>query len=179
LRLAPLIVTAALTVGGCGKEATGDPGRIDVERGTFRGVGIGDTFARMQAVFGGRGRATYDERIDPEGAPEYFEGPDYIPAAKPGFRYESVSFLTDNEGLITYVMVTAPRSTTERGVAVGDDLDEARGTYPEVRCGTVNEGSDYTEYPACTGRVAVRRHVWFGGDPISNITIGVGALGGI
>jgi hypothetical protein len=34
-------------------------------------------------------------------------------------------------------------------------------------------------YPACTGEIGWKRYVWFGGDPISNITVGIRPLRGV
>jgi hypothetical protein len=34
-------------------------------------------------------------------------------------------------------------------------------------------------YPACTGRVAASRHIWFGGDPIRSIALSTHPFGGV
>jgi hypothetical protein len=165
---------------GCESDqgASGDSGPINVPAGTFRGVGIGDTPDRMHALLGEKSPATEEEPAHPTGAAELYDGPTLFRGGRPFFRYESVSYFTGHEGRITYVMVTAPQSTTERGVAIGDELAVAQEAYPELHCGTTNGSSEYRSYPACAGRIG-ERWVWFGGDPIANITLGTGALEGV
>jgi hypothetical protein len=181
MRSAIAAFVAVLALAGCESDqgATGNPGRIDVHAGTFAGVGIGDTPNRMHDVLGERAPASEGEPAHPTGAPELFDGPTAFGGGRPFFRYESVTYFVDRRGEIAYVMVTAPGSRTERGVAIGDDLSAARRAYPELRCGTANEGSEYRTYPACAARVEPDRWVWFGGDPIANITLGNGPLAGV
>jgi hypothetical protein len=50
---------------------------------------------------------------------------------------------------------------------IGDPLDRAAQAYPGLECGEQNEGTENRPYPACTGRVAPERYIWFGGDPIT------------
>jgi hypothetical protein len=62
---------------------------------------------------------------------------------------------------------------------VGDPLDQAKRAYPGLRCGVVNEDTEYVRYPARTGRVAASRHIWFGGDPIRSVALSTHRFGGI
>jgi hypothetical protein len=77
------------------------------------------------------------------------------------------------------VIVNADGARLDGGtVRIGGELETAEQKYG-LRCGTAYEGSEYEEYPACTGRIAARRHIWFGGDPIRNVTLAVQPLGGL
>ena len=176
MRYALAAAGVALAVAGCGSQATGEPAPIDVPAGTFHGVGIGDTPERMHAVLGARSPASGNERVDPTGAADLYDGPTSFHGGSVFYRYESATFFSSRDGRIAYVMVTAPGSQTEGGVAIGDDLESARAAYPALRCGTANEGTDYRPYPACVARLAQHRWVWFGGDPITNITLGTDEL---
>jgi hypothetical protein len=180
MRYVLLALAGTALLAGCwawDRTATGDPGPIDTAQGSFRGVGIGDSAARMHNVLGPLDPAGRNEGANPSGAGDLFEGPISIPVSGPTYRYESASFFVGEGDVIDYVIVTAPGSETERGVAIGDDLEDARTAYPGLHCGRLNEGSEYRPYPACTARVAPRRYVWFGGNPISNITLGARPLG--
>jgi hypothetical protein len=154
---------------------------VDLERLTFRGVGIGDTEAEMKAVFGPSEPASLDE----SGAPLLYEdtpGP-YGMNPWPGnieprwFRYDEVVFYLA-EGTIAVIEVADPDARVSGGVKMGDDLAAAEAAYG-LRCGTAAENTEYEPYPACAGRLGPRRHVWFGGDPIENITFGTVDLWGV
>ena len=86
-------------------------------------------------------------------------------------RYPTITFSTCR-GQVHDFGVTSEGATTRGGVAIGDDLDAAKDAYPKLRCGVANEGTEYEEYPYCTGRVAPQRFIWFGDDPIQTITLG-------
>ena len=64
-------------------------------------------------------------------------------------------------------------------MAIGDPLSAVKKAYPELHCGEANENTEYQPYPACAGEVAPDRYIWFGGDPVSNITLGDQPLGGV
>ena len=49
--------------------------------------------------------------------------------------------------------------------------------YPDLHCGTANEGTEYITFPYCGGRIAPQRYVWFGEDPIRSISLSVTPLG--
>jgi len=101
-----------------------------------------------------------------------------LPAEELAYRYEHVVFLV-RRGRIGAVIVNADGARLDRGaVRIGGEL-EAAGEKYGLRCGTAYEGSEYEEYPACTGRIAARRHIWFGGDPIRNVTVAITPLGGL
>ena len=65
-----------------------------------------------------------------------------------------------------------PRSgATARGVGIGDTLAYARRRYPQLRCDVVNQGTEYVAFPACRARIAPRRYLGFGQNPIRSISL--------
>jgi hypothetical protein len=156
-RRATVIATlGALSLAACGGDgddgaASQEPaGAIDTRVGTYRGVGIGDDVATMHREFGPQAPAAEGERIE---------------ARSP-------------EGEQDY----GPRTQTVHGstAALSGSAESSRAEKKYgLRCGTAYEGSEYEEYPACTGRIAARRHIWFGGDPIRNVTVAITPLGGL
>lgn len=71
-----------------------------------------------------------------------------------------------------------PGAATGRSVEIGDPLDRAAQAYPGLECREQNEGTENRPYPACTGRVAPERYIWFGGDPITTIAMSRDAFDG-
>ena len=60
---------------------------------------------------------------------------------------------------------------------IGDSLDEVRERYPGLRCGIRNEGTEYVEYPYCTGKLGPGRYIWFGENPVKSITMATQVMG--
>jgi hypothetical protein len=161
------------------------PGSIDEAAGTYRGVGIGDSGRAVRSVFGPQRPMGEGEPATPLEAPDdELYGPavitfgDYDPFG-PILRYPDVVFMFKGRRGVGAFILIERGAQTGRGVAVGDGLDEARRAYPELRCGVVHEGTEYVPYPACTGRVAASRYVWFGGDPIRSIALSTHRFGGL
>jgi hypothetical protein len=157
--------------------------RIDEVRGTYGGVGIGDTRKDVWRVFGRRPPLGREEGFQPIGAGDDFYGPNHFPAES-GYAYEDALFwfpvgdihlgrgspLRGRQDEVGGFQVTARGARTLRGIEAGDSLEEAREAYPELDCGEAPAG-DVATYPYCSGRIAPERHIWFGGDPIMNISI--------
>ena len=193
--LALLLAALAMAFPGCEEERDASSpvaaeqakaGTIDERRGTYRGVGIGHSRAQMWRVFGRLRPAGPNEPLTPTGS-DYlrYRGPwtfDLTPgsarAQERDYRYRDVSFFFV-EKTIRGFQVTRPGAQTRRGVTIGDPLAKARQLYPALRCGTVNEDTEYQPYPACAGRIALARYIWFGGDPIANVTIATRRLEGV
>ncbi len=154
-------------------------GKIDLHAGTYENVGIGNTPAEMREVFGAP-PPSGEQGAQPLGArrfrgptgfrswPDPNPGRDFVPP--PVYRYPHVAFFDDGTGRISVLAVIAPGAATPEGVAIGDPLAAVEGVYP-VRCGD-DFGAGEPPYPACVGQLAADRWVWFGGDPIENITVG-------
>ena len=86
------------------------------------------------------------------------------------YRYDQVVLMT-SRSRFGAIIVNDPKARDPRaGVGIGDDLARARGGF-RLRCGTANEGTEYEPFPACVGRIAPEVYVWFGADPIRNITL--------
>jgi hypothetical protein len=105
-----------------------------------------------------------------------YQGPTYFKLGPPLYRYRDVTFFTE-DGRVVGFMAVGKTYTTASGVTIGDDLADARDAfrYPQLRCGEAALG-DHGHFPACTGEIGWKRYVWFGGDPISNITVGIRPL---
>jgi len=157
--------------------------RIDELEGTYGRVGIGDAKEDVWRVFGEKAPLGRNQRFHPAGAGEDFFGPTFIPA-RTGYAYEDVLFwfpvgdadlgqgspLRGRQDEVGGFQVTARGARTMRGIEAGDTLDEARAAYPELECGDAPAG-DTATFPYCSGRIAEERHIWFGGDPIVNISV--------
>jgi hypothetical protein len=179
--LATLVVVLGLSplLADCRGEEVPAGGEIDLQTGTYDGVGIGNTPVEMQAAFGAPPHSD-EQGAQPLGArrfrgptgfrswPDPNPGRDFVPP--PVYRYPHVAFFDDGTGRISVVAVIAPGAVTPEGVAIGDPLASVEGVYP-VRCGE-EFGAGEPPYPACVGQLEADRWVWFGGDPIENITVG-------
>ena len=122
-----------------------------------------------------------DESASPL-AGDFSHGPWSIPYAdgqcrSPFFRYEHAAFGFNCEKLL-WIEITEPGAATREGVAVGDPQAAVESLYPDATCGTAG-GGEWEEYPACSLKVAPKRYVWFGGDPITTIAIAVVPLEGV
>jgi hypothetical protein len=161
------------------------PGEIDENAGTYRGVGLGDPIPAIKHVFGEQRPAGDYEPGAPFRYPEGgHDGPlvisfgDYDPFG-PTFRYYDVVFIFKGRQGLGAFEVVEPGAATRRGVGIGDPLEAAERAYPELACGTVNEDTEYVEYPACAGKLGPGRFIWIGGDPIKSITMSTNSLGGV
>ena len=154
------------------------PATLDLRHGSFGGVALDDTVQEMRATFGGKAPAAEGE---PATALDIGTDQDYSPtvlapanggppAAVLAYRYERVAFIVGGSR-IEAIIVNDP-SARVRGTdfGIGDELARAREHY-DLKCGTANEGTEYEPFPACLGRTAPGVYIWFGGDPIRNITL--------
>lgn len=147
----------------------------------MEGVGVGDSEAEVRRVFG-RPEIASGGPYTPLGESHVeVGGPVSIPTPgrepPPVLRYDDVAFLIV-DGRVLSLMVTADGSDTTRGVGVGDDLEDVREAFPGIRCG---ESPPFGEsilpldepegYPYCRGMLRPQRFVWFGEDPVGNVTI--------
>ncbi len=157
-----------LAVAGCG--GTVQPTAVDELRGTYRGVGVGDTTAEVERVFGHEPLSGQREPIAPRkedfvdiGGPTVIAG-----GCGTNLRYDHVTFFVC-DGRVDGFIVAQSGAHTTRGIAIGDDAKKARALYPKLTCGeSPFEGGSY---PYCDGRIAAHRWLWFGRDPIRSITV--------
>jgi hypothetical protein len=169
--------------GGAGDKRDSEPEKqppatLDLRDGSFRGVALGDSVQKMREIFGAKEPAAEGE---PWTALSVGDDEDYSPIvlalgreAKPvpeaGYRYEHVAFMT-RRSKIGAIIVNDPNARDgAAGIRIGDKLGRVQALY-EVRCGTANENTEYEPFPACVGQTAPEVYVWFGGDPIRNITL--------
>lgn len=189
-RFVPALALAlALVVAGCGSAGessqsrnSGSDALINLYAGSYKGIGVDDTQDEMENVFGANTAASLDESGTPLEPEESYGPVGFNPwpgNEKPQwFRYRHAAFFFAR-GEITVVMVTDPDAVTEGGVGIGDPLDAARDVY-DLRCGLAHENSEFgPPYRACAGKIGPRRFVWFGGDPIANVTVGEVLLWGV
>jgi hypothetical protein len=183
--LVPAVILPLVLFGIGDEEAEEEPAPrsarvIDEVRGTYRGVGIGDSAAEVRRVFGPREDAG-DGPFTPLGAGSFAEVGGAMFIASPGMiphtprdpellRYRDVSFLLLDERVFA-LMITANGAATQEGLAIGHDLDGAGERYDALNCKDAEIGDFGETFPFCAGRVAPQRHIWFGQDPIRSITI--------
>lgn len=169
----------------CGGNAASDSPRtrarvIDEEQGAYRGVRLGGVPGDVHEVFGPKDAAGENEPATPLKGEAYgatsITYPDG-PCPSPFFRYDYVAF-GFNCGKLLWIETTELGAETLRSVAVGDPLAGVEEAYPEAVCGKVG-GGEYEEYPACSARLGKGRFIWFGGDPITTIELGVVPLDGV
>ncbi|HWB56353.1 MAG TPA: hypothetical protein VG479_05400 [Gaiellaceae bacterium] len=186
-----IALVAALMLGACGfdtdspeAESAERDALVDLDAGTYRGIGIGSTEEQMKAVFGDKDPALLTESAAPVGH-EDSPGPHafnpFPGGAKPRwFRYDTVTFFVA-DGEVVALMIVDPTTITTTGIRMGSELDAVKsGAGLEgVRCGTVNEMTEYEPYAACSGKTVSGLDVWLGGDPLANITIGTVPLEGV
>jgi hypothetical protein len=158
---------------GVPKETNSDPPPVlDLREGSFGGVALGDTVRKMRREFGPNEAAAEGE---PWTALSVGDDEDYSPRALGpgsdlGYRYEHVVFMLSGSEIIAIIVNDPAPQARDSGVGAGDDLAKAQGRY-RLRCGTANENTEYESFPACVGRTAPGVYVWFGADPIQNITL--------
>jgi hypothetical protein len=152
---------------------------VDELDGSYRGVRLGSSPRRVRAILGDPpsrgGGAPLGENFYETGGPTASAPP---PRTGPitGYRYRGLLLELTSQGL--YAMTaTDGNAETRRGVGVGDSLATIRRAYPNLECGTANEGTEYVTFPYCGGRLGPRRYVWFGEDPIRSISLAVTPLG--
>jgi hypothetical protein len=158
-----------LALTSCGGKAA-RPTAIDELRGTYRGVGIGDTAAAVQRVFGHKPLSGHNEPLAPRkddfvdiGGPTIIAG-----GCGTNLRYDHVTFFIC-DGRVDGFIVAQSGAHTTQGVAIGDDAKKVRARYLQLTCGeSPFEGGSY---PYCSGQIAADRWLWFGRDPIRSITV--------
>jgi hypothetical protein len=157
-----------LAVAACGGQAQRTI--VDELRGTYRGVGIGNTTAEVRRVFGPAPLSGRTEPIAPRtedfvdiGGPTVIAG-----SCGTSLRYDHVTFFVCHDRVDGFIVAQNGARTT-RSIAIGDDAAKARARYTRLSCGeSPFEGGSY---PYCGGRIAPHRWLWFGRDPIRSITV--------
>lgn len=173
------LAAAALTsVSGCGSSpdrgAAARAGRIDERAGTYRGVGLDDSAARVKRVFGKP--APFRGDLSPVGHNFYDDGAPVAVQKPPShrrdgaLRYRTASFDVA-DGTVYGVEVVEQGARTNSRIRIGEPLASARRKQPGLRCGTALEGTDYQTFPYCTGKVAPGIYMWIGQDPVASITL--------
>lgn len=175
-----LVIGAAVGVSTDEDCAAGDPTcRLDERAGAYGAIGIGSAVEDLRRVLGeprhrGGGYAPAGRLPSDVGVPMSIPSPGG--GAPAVYRYDDLAFLLSGEGVYSF-MVTAEKAETTRGVGVGDSLDQAREAYSAMKCGKAVAGEplfpfqDTPTYSYCRAVLAPKRFLWFGKDPIANITL--------
>jgi hypothetical protein len=146
---------------------------IDEEAGTYRGVRLGDSAADVEQTLGPGVPATVMTAVVPLDVESWeHQGPVAVYGPPPksdsellALRYPEVAVGVARDRVISIDTLEAG-ATSARGVAIGDPLEKAKAAYPELECKSLDDAS----WRACHGRLG-DRYIWFGGDPIRDITI--------
>jgi len=155
------------------------PRLVDELGGSYRGAHLGDSPRRIRALLGDPssrgGGAPLGEDLYEIGGPTSSQPP---PRTGPitAYRYRGLLLELTSQGLYAFT-ITDGDAETRHGVGVGDSLATVRRAYPDLHCGTANEGTEYITFPYCGDRIAPQRYVWFGEDPIRSISLSVTPLG--
>ena len=157
------------------------PKVLDETRGRYRGTALGDRRSAALRRQGTPPAVKTDEGSGPVGSDFYEDGtpsnwspPGRSPVAGRDLSYRGRAYLVaDGRGdrPVYGFIVTDRRAETARGVGIGDTLAYARRRYPQLRCDVVNQGTEYVTFPACRARIAPRRYLGFGQNPIRSISL--------
>ena len=116
----PVAALMVLAITGCGGKV--QPTAVDEFRGTYRSVGIGNTTAEVERVFGHKSLSGQDEPIAPRkddfvdiGGPTVIAG-----GCGTNLRYDHVTFFVC-DGRVDGFIVAQSGARTTRGVVIGDD----------------------------------------------------------
>ncbi len=166
---------------------------IDEVAGTYGGVGLGDSPADITAVHGPNRPVGEYEAGGPKDAvaagasldyPNFMRGIGaycYADACFIFYDPRSVLVPPNDERLpastlVDSIEIASPGAKTLRGIQVGDSLEDVQDAYPDLTCGSEDQ-SEREEIDYCRGKFAVDRWIWFGGDPVNVIILGVITVG--
>jgi hypothetical protein len=157
---------------------------INADAGSYYGVGIGALPAAVRSARGEPG--PWDRKHDPVtplGRDVWetntlstlcrIDPRDFRPFG--ALRYREASFLLYG-GRVCTIIVLEDGAATERGVAIGDSIEDARMAYPQLRCGELPTEVDVENpktVPYCTGKIMRNRYLAVINDPIDTIEVGV------
>ena len=157
------------------------PKVLDEVRGRYRGTAIGDRRSAALRRQGKPPRAKSKDDNGPVDSDFYEDGTpsSWSPPGASSFylgdlNYRGRSYLIEDgrgDPPVYGFIITDRRAQTARGVGIGDTLAYARRRYPQLRCDVVNQGTEYVAFPACRARIAPRRYLGFGQNPIRSISL--------
>jgi hypothetical protein len=183
LVVASLLLAGVVTLGACdgdelaaGDRSSNEVRVLDWKRGTYEGVRLGDSAARLIRVIGKPGRRGRNEPIEPIGENFYdiggltnYGSPDTGARFDfETFRYRRRVFNVDG-GKVTGWGTTDDRAQTPEGVGVGDSRELVERSYGGADCFIQKEGTEYATYPIRKVRVCKGRLLGFGGEPIGSL----------
>jgi len=151
-------------------------GVVDAGAATYLGAGVGDRTRRLERLFG---QPLPGENVMPPGV-EYYDvgGPTSFTAPRRlrfrgrTWRYEGVSWHI-NGGRVTALTTVRQGARTTRGLTIGDPQARVLELYPDARCHTANEGTEWATFPLCEVRIRRGHKLWFGAEPVKSIWVTV------
>jgi hypothetical protein len=150
-------------------------------RGRYRGTTIGDlrSVALQRQGTPPKARSVddkgpVDSNLYEDGTPSTWTPPGNSAVPGRDLNYRGRAYLVEDgagDRPVYGFIITDRRAETSRGVGIGDTLAYARRRYPQLRCDVVNQGTEYVAFPACRARIAPRRYLGFGQNPIASISL--------
>ena len=157
------------------------PKVLDELKGRYRGTAIGDRRSSARRRQGRPPRPKSKDENGPvdsdfydDGTPSTWSPPGRSTVEGRDLNYRGRSYLVEGgrgDRRVYGFIITDRRAQTSRGVGIGDTLAFARRHYPQLRCDVINQGTEYVAYPACRARIAPRRYLGFGQNPIRSISL--------
>ena len=154
---------------------------LDEIRGSYRGTTIGDRRSEARRRHGPSQRPAGSDDSGPvgsdeDGTPGSWNPPGSAAVSPPDLDYRGRSYLVEQrprDPRVYGIIVTDRRAQTSRGVGIGDTLAFALQRYTQLRCDVVGPLTEYVRPPfaACHARIAARRYLAFGKNPIRSITL--------
>lgn len=176
----PLVLASGLSA-ACGEDEPGHDEFVELRSGSFRGVKLGDSEQRLRQVLGPptdklRGEAAI-KAMPPVSLPFGLPDRDQTSSVSTDtdWVYPGVTIRTAFDKVYAFY-ITGRDIAARDGAGIGQDLDVAREHQPTLDC----EPSVHPEFGSvqkCDGKIAARRYVWFGGDPIDVIILEDRAIG--
>lgn len=152
---------------------------VDEQQATFRTLGLDSTNSEVREVLGvgtAAGGFAPAERFPAEVAvPLALPNPPGAERERPLLRrYPDRAFLLAG-GRVYATIITTRGAYTRHGIRIGDRMAKARRTYEQTDCYRApageRPGGGTITYPVCRVRIAPKRYLSFGGDPIRSFTL--------
>jgi hypothetical protein len=145
---------------------------VEVTRGAYRGVPLGSTERQVTLRLGPAPAWSDALPLEPLVDAVRKASPT-VPRAETleVLRYPDVAYLLSAGRVYAIVVGGNAAGPLPRGVAIGAKLDVARRSFGGLKCGRRARAGGGQPFRYCTGRVAPRRYLWLGDDPIASVVV--------
>jgi hypothetical protein len=145
---------------------------VEAVRGAYRGVPLGSTKRQASLRLGPAPAWSEALLIEPLVHAVRDASPT-VPRAQTldVLRYPDAAYLLSAGRVYAIVVGGNAAGPLPRGAAIGAKLDVARRPFRGLRCGQQARAGGGQPFRYCTGRVAPRRYLWLGDDPIASIVV--------